>query len=317
MSASSGNFGRRVVRVGLRPEHPVNVHHLELFYHVAKHGGISEAVRNMPYGIQQPAVSGQILQLEEDLGLKLLQRRPFALTPAGHELFAFVEPFFSKVEEAGARLRGETAQRLRLAAPSTILRDHLPNLLEQHRRTFPQLRLTLRDANQVAAENLLRKQEVDLAITELEGRPSSGIRCCDLLSLPLHLLVPQAHSVRSPAELWKKKEIADPLICMPASETITKLFRLGLRKLSINWPTAFEVSSLDLILSYVRAGFGIGISVVAPGEPSPVKIRQVPLTNFPPLVIAALWQGKLPPVAEAFLQQIKAHARHLKARGRI
>jgi hypothetical protein len=34
-------------------------------------------------------------------------------------------------------------------------------------------------------------------------------------------------------------------------------------------------------------------------------------------VIAALWQGKLPPVAEAFLQQIKAHAGHLKARGRI
>src|SRR5262245_20251052 len=191
----------------------MNVHHLELFYHVAKHGGISEAVRNMPYGIQQPAVSGQILQLEEHLGHKLFQRRPFALTPAGRELFAFVEPFFSNVQEAGARLRGETAQRLRLAAPSTILREHLPSLLEQHRRTFPQMRLRLRDANQATAENLLRKQEVDLAITELEGRPSSGIRCCELLSLPLYLLVPQTHPVRSAAELWKKKEIADPLIC--------------------------------------------------------------------------------------------------------
>jgi len=295
----------------------MNVHHLELFYHVAKHGGISEAARNMPYGIQQPAVSGQILQLEEHLGLKLFQRRPFALTPAGRELLAFIEPFFSNVKEAGARLRGETAQRLRLAAPATILRDHLPNLLEQLRRTFPQLRLTLRDANQAAAESLLRKQEVDLAITELEGRPSSGIRCCELLSLPLHLLVPQTHPVRSPAELWKKKEIADPLICMPAGEAITKLFRLGLRKLSINWPTTVEVSSLDLIPGYVRAGFGIAISVLAPGEPSPVKIRQMPLTNFRPLVIAALWQGKLPPVADAFLQQVKAHARHLKTRGRV
>ena len=37
----------------------MNVHHLELFYYVARHGGISEAVRNMPYGIQQPAVSKQ------------------------------------------------------------------------------------------------------------------------------------------------------------------------------------------------------------------------------------------------------------------
>jgi len=60
----------------------MNVHHLELFYYVAKHGGISEAVRNIPYGIQQPAVSGQIIQLEEYLGVTLFQRRPFVLTAA-------------------------------------------------------------------------------------------------------------------------------------------------------------------------------------------------------------------------------------------
>lgn len=61
----------------------MNIHHLELFYYVATHGGISEAVRHMPYGIQQPAVSSQILQLEDDLGVKLFNRRPFQLTEAG------------------------------------------------------------------------------------------------------------------------------------------------------------------------------------------------------------------------------------------
>ena len=35
----------------------MNVHHLELFYHVAKYGGVSAAARHMPYGIQQPAIS--------------------------------------------------------------------------------------------------------------------------------------------------------------------------------------------------------------------------------------------------------------------
>jgi hypothetical protein len=29
---------------------PMNIHHLELFYYVAKHGGISDAIRHMPYG---------------------------------------------------------------------------------------------------------------------------------------------------------------------------------------------------------------------------------------------------------------------------
>jgi DNA-binding transcriptional LysR family regulator len=290
----------------------VNIHHLELFYHVAKHGGISEAVRKMPYGIQQPAVSGHILQLEDHLGLKLFQRRPFALTPAGRELFEFIDPFFGRVLETGARLRGETSQRLRLAAPSAILRDHLPKLLEQHRRAFPRLRLSLFEANQAIAEKMLRKQEVDLAITELEGRPTAGIRCCELLKLPLQLLVPPTRRIRSANELWKKDEMVDPLICMPPNETITKLFREGLRKVGVEWPTSVEVSSLDLIPSYVRAGFGIGLSVVAPGEKPAAKIRLLPLPNFPPLIIAAIWQGKMPPIAEAFLESIKSHARTLQ-----
>ena len=51
----------------------MNIHHLELFYFVAKHGGIAAAVRNIPYGIQQPAVSGQIAKLEESPGTKLFQ----------------------------------------------------------------------------------------------------------------------------------------------------------------------------------------------------------------------------------------------------
>ena len=52
----------------------MNVHHLELFYYVAKHGGISAAVRKIPYGIQQPAISGQMTKLEQDLGVRLFER---------------------------------------------------------------------------------------------------------------------------------------------------------------------------------------------------------------------------------------------------
>src|SRR5216117_4022535 len=76
----------------------MNIHHLELFYFVAKHGGIAAAVRNIPYGIQQPAVSGQIAKLEESLGTKLFQRRPFALSPTGTELFEFIRPFFENID---------------------------------------------------------------------------------------------------------------------------------------------------------------------------------------------------------------------------
>jgi len=111
----------------------MNIHHLELFYYVARHGGISEAVRNIPYGIQQPAVSVQILQLEETLGVTLFHRRPFALSAAGQTLFRFIQPFFEGLEPLADELRGGEAQQLRFGASGTVLRDHLPELVLQIR----------------------------------------------------------------------------------------------------------------------------------------------------------------------------------------
>ena len=108
----------------------MNIHHLELFYYVARHGGISEAVRNIPYGIQQPAVSGQIAQLEEFLGTTLFHRRPFALTPAGEKLYRFIEPFFPGIEVMTSDLQGGAMHQLRIGSSDVVLRDHLPALLQ-------------------------------------------------------------------------------------------------------------------------------------------------------------------------------------------
>ena len=98
-------------RATMPPDAPhMNIHHLELFYYVAKFGGISEAVRNMPYGIQQPAMSGQVIQLEEFLGTTLFQRRPFQLTTEGKELYDFICPFFDNLDTVATRLRGGEGQ---------------------------------------------------------------------------------------------------------------------------------------------------------------------------------------------------------------
>lgn len=292
----------------------MNVHHLELFYHVARHGGIMAAVRNMPYGIQQPAVSGQLLQLEADLGVALFQRRPFQLTPAGRELFAFAEPFFGQLEEVEAKLRGEAAEWLRVAAPRLILLEHLPALLEQHRRDFPRLKLTLRDANQATAEKLLEKQEVDVAITEVEGALDARWPCQRLLELPLVLLVPAASAYRRAEQLWRTGVPGEPLITLPAGEALTKTFRAHAERIGCRWGTGIEVGSLDLVTAYAARGFGVGLSVRIPGQELPSGVRALPLRGCPPLVIAALWQKKLPPVGEAFVQLVKAHAGALAGR---
>ncbi len=289
----------------------MNIHHLELFYHVARHGGISSATRKMSYGIQQPAVSGQILQLEKSLGLKLFQRRPFALTPAGRELFAFAQPFFSRIGEVSRQLRAEENTRLRLAAPATILRGYLPALLREHQRKFPGLTLQLHDANQAAAERLLQKHEIDLAVTELEGKPAAGLNSAVLFKLPLVLLVPRRSKIKAAADLWRAEK-RETLISLPTEEVMVRQFHSRLKRLGFHWPTRVEVSAMDLIPIYVSLGFGVGLSVSVPRAKMARDLRVLPLPQFPPLVVAALWQKNLSRANTAFLAQVKARAAELE-----
>ena len=66
------------------------------------------------YGIQQPAVSGQMRQLEEEVGAKLFERTPFRLTPAGERLMAHIQTFFENMDGLKAELRGGTEPAMRL-----------------------------------------------------------------------------------------------------------------------------------------------------------------------------------------------------------
>ena len=289
------------------PQPLPNLHHLELFYHVARAGGISAAVRSMPYGIQQPAVSGQISQLEKDLGVRLFQRRPFQLTPAGRELYEFSAPFFGGLASVAERVSGTAAKHLRLAAPATVIREHLPEALESVRREFPDLELTLRDTGQATALEMLEREEIDLAITEIEGKPPSGTRCEVLLSLPLVLFLPPGCAAprRGIAAFVEKH----PLIRPPRDQAIGRLFSKGLSKLDLHWPTRIEIGALDLILAYVARGFGVGVGVRAPGVALPTGVRVHELKGFPALRIAVLWRGRMGPLAEWVLDQLRRAAK--------
>jgi DNA-binding transcriptional LysR family regulator len=280
----------------------VNIHHLELFFHVARHGGIMEAVRNMPYGIQQPAVSGQILQLESDLGVKLFTRRPFELTDAGRELYAFVSPFFSQVEVVGERLRGGENQSLRLAASVFALREHLPDILRELRGKFPKLRINLRDAHQPAIAGLLEKREVDCAITVMEGPLSPGFQGERLIDIGAAFLVPKGHKAQNAEDLLERVAAGQertPLISLPANEALPRRFKEFLSKRGMEWAPDIEVTALDLIDTYAAGGFGIGFTLRLPGKKISPGLRALPLEAMPPLVIGFVWSEPPTPPIEA------------------
>lgn len=283
----------------------MNIHHLELFYYVAKFGGISEAVRNMPYGIQQPAVSGQVIQLEEFLGATLFQRRPFSLTPAGQELFTFIQPFFSNLDAMADKLRGGVSQHIRIGASEPVLRDHLPEILLTVRKKFPKMKVTLREGYQPELEGWLRDQEIDLAVTLLDGKAPAGCQALPLMKLPLVLLVEKSCKLGSAGELWKRDRIEETLISLPANETICKNFQQGLSRLGVDWFTGIEVSSLNLIETYVMTGYGFGLGVLVPKAKVPPQIRVLALDDFPPVTLGAIWPGKPTPVMQALLNEMQ------------
>lgn len=289
----------------------MNIHHLELFYYVAKHSGISEAVRHIPYGIQQPAVSAQIIQLEESLGVTLFNRRPFALTPPGEKLFRFIQPFFDGVGPLAEELRGGLSHPLRFGASGMILRDHLPELAQHVRKKYPHLKLTLREGHQPQLESWLQKQELDLAVTLFEGKPPPGIHSRPLLKLPLVLLVEKSSRLAAVEEFWKRDKIDDTLISLPPFEAVPKHFQQGLNRLGVDWFPRIEVSSLALIETYVENGYGIGLSVAIPRYKLSPKIRALPLEGFAPVELAALWPGKITPLIQAFLDELHQRARTL------
>jgi len=288
----------------------MNIHHLELFYYVARHGGISEAVRKMPYGIQQPAMSGQIIQLEESLGVTLFQRRPFALTPHGEELYKFIAPFFDNLIPVADKIRGGISQHVRIGASEIVLRDHLPAVLQAMRKQFPKLKVTLREAYQSELESCLAKRELDLAITLLNGKPPAGIQALPLFDLPLVLLVERNSPLKSAEELWKRDKIDETLISLPMNESIYKSFQAGLRKRNVDWFTGIEVSTLDLVETYVANGYGVGLSVIVPNAKLKA-VRALPLDDFEPVQFGVFWQGKPTPVLQALVATIQQAAREL------
>lgn len=288
----------------------MNIHHLELFYYVAKHGGISAAVRKIPYGIQQPAVSGQVGQLEKDLGVRLFERSPFRLTAAGERLFAHVQPFFEGLGPLTAELQEAAGPELRIGGAELVLRDHLPGVMQRLRTRFPKLKFSLRTIGFLSeAETWLREGNADVVLAPVYAKAPAGLKQTRFARIPLVLQVPVKSPIKSAEELWARKNITEPLICLPASTGITRDFLATLRKRGVTWRNVIEASSLDLVTRYVANGDGIGLNVLVQPKAKSREVRLLPLEGFAPVTMGALWRGEPSPQVQAAIDCVRAYAK--------
>jgi DNA-binding transcriptional LysR family regulator len=294
---------------------PMNIHHLELFYHVARFGGITAAARQMPYGIQQSTISSQILQLEDNLGITLFQRRPFELTAEGRVLFEAIEPFFGSLDGLAERLRGGAEKHLRIACPEIVQRDYLPHLMERMRLRVPQFHFGLVSARIDEISRLLHNNQIDIGLASADEATAAQWDCRVIFRLPCVLLVKDDSPINGAAQILARDRIDLPLIALPKNEPTCRIFQKELQARGVDWYPSYELASLELITRYVASGFGVGLALDVPGAAWPPGVRALPLPGFPEILFGGFTNGPPGELATCFLDEAQKLADSMVAGG--
>jgi DNA-binding transcriptional LysR family regulator len=236
----------------------VTLHRLRVFEAVARLHSVSGAARELH--LTQPAVSMQVKQLEEQVGLPLTERngRRIQLTEAGQEVALHARRFDEQLREAEAALdalKGLRGGRLSIGVVSTA-KYFAPRLLAEYQRLHPEIDLKLAVANRLEIVRLLADNAIDLAIM---GTPPQQFECEAerIAEHPLAWLAAPAHPL---ATLRRVEPVRLPgerlLVREPGSGTRSAMDRY-LRAHRLQPAQMLEMSSNETIKQAVMAEMGI------------------------------------------------------------
>ena len=120
----------------------------DLYYYamVVRHGGFAAAGRAL--GVPKSRLSRHVNTLEEQLGVRLLQRstRRFVVTDTGQQLFRHCEAMLAQAEaalEVVETARSEPRGRIRVACPVAVAENMLAPVLPGFLARHPQVRVDL------------------------------------------------------------------------------------------------------------------------------------------------------------------------------
>ena len=121
----------------------LNYHHLLYFWMVAREGGVTRASEQLH--LAQPTVSGQLRELQEALGEKLLVRsgRTVVLTDVGRTVYRYADEIVALGRELQQAVKGRASFPARLAVGVAMARGpDLVNHLKSVKRSLRSLRLS-------------------------------------------------------------------------------------------------------------------------------------------------------------------------------
>jgi DNA-binding transcriptional LysR family regulator len=239
--------------------------------------------------LTQPAVTSQIKNMEEELGLRLFDRtgQKIKLTPAGETLYRYARQIAAICAEAEwelAAFKGETRGLLALGASTTIAQYLLPRLAAEFLQAFPAIQLTIMSGNTSDIVDALAGGRIALGL--IEGPPGrSDVKCEPFVEDEIVLVVPNSHEWAG-AESIEASALQDTTIVLrergsgtrQVVEDCLKKAHLDIRKLRV----ALDLDSTESIKSAISAGIGIGfVSRWALGKEIALGLlRTVPVTGL-------------------------------------
>jgi len=237
----------------------------------------------------QPGLSKQLKQLEDELGFHLFTRGARsleAITPAGEAVIEHARRMLaeaSNIRAIAANLRRDAQGDLQIATTHTQARYVLPTALAALNRQFPQVAVHLTPSGDAESLARLASGDAEIAIISSTGTPPVAG-----LALPMYrwdrvVLVPRQHAL---ATLGRALALADlaafPLVSYESSREPDSSLRRAFATARLEPSIAMTARDAELIKTYVRSGFGVGILAEMAITPEDSDLIAIPADDLLP-----------------------------------
>lgn len=237
----------------------VTLRQLRAFVAVARTCSFTLAAESL--FITQAALSGLIKELEQTLGLRLIDRstRRIALSGAGENLFPLVDKILHDLDgvlDEVTQLKQLKTGLVRIAAPQLMASTLLPEVIAAFNQAHPEIRIKLVDCLVESVVSRVFSGEVDFGIGP-ERDPNSDISATLLFEGPFVAVFPPDHPLSKLSDTRWVDLMQFPMISLQGqfTERLSTDLRTAVRGLSL--APSNEVAFMSTALSMVSAGLGV------------------------------------------------------------
>ena len=281
---------------------------LTLFKAVAEHLSFTRAAAELR--LTQPAVSIQIKQLENNIGMPLFEQigKKIYLTDAGQLLQSAAEDIFIRLEDLETSLNElqETIKgQLRLSIISTAS-YFFPHVFSAFNRLHPEVQLRLKVTNRMRVLQQLSSNEDDLVIMG-QVPDDLNVQAFPFLANPLVVIAPPTHPLVGKKKISLQRVAEETFLVREQGSGTRLAMESKFAAHNILLKTEQEFGSVEAIKQGVSAGLGLSVlsDSVLSLELAAGKLCVLDVEEFPLMrdwYVAHLSEKKLSLVAKTFLE---------------